>query len=59
LGSLRHFPEYVPFPYKTTKKLFDEEEVKELAFRKYAMLAGVSNDDEKVLSRGKELWEEE
>ncbi|KAF1949892.1 hypothetical protein CC80DRAFT_249741 [Byssothecium circinans] len=58
LGCLRHFPDYIQL-YKKTRKLFDQEEVKPLAFRKYAMCAGVSDRDEILLSRGQELWEEE
>ncbi|KAF2643254.1 hypothetical protein P280DRAFT_467312 [Massarina eburnea CBS 473.64] len=59
LGCLPHFPDYNRL-YKNTRKLFDEEEVKRLAFRKYAMLVGITGRDEEImLSRGQELWEEE
>ena len=39
--------------------LFVEEEVRQLAFRKLATLAGVEGDDEAVLNKGEELWKEQ
>ena len=47
-------------PDKNTTKLFDENEVGPLAFRKYAMLAGLSGlTEHEMLAQGKKLWEEE
>jgi hypothetical protein len=55
---LNFFPKPNP-KYGNTTKLFDEDEVKELAYRKTAVLAGVEGDDEVVLDKGKKLFEEE
>jgi hypothetical protein len=53
---------YFPKPnqkYGNTTKLFKESEVKELAYRKAAVLGGVDEADEEVLEKGKALFEEE
>lgn len=57
LGSLKHFEK--KNSYGGVMKLFVEEEVKRLAWRKLGMLDGVEGGDEEVLARGEELWEEE
>ncbi|KAF2032267.1 hypothetical protein EK21DRAFT_110210 [Setomelanomma holmii] len=45
--------------YGNTTKLFDEGEVKTLAYRKAAIVGGVEEGDEvKLLERGKEVFEE-
>ncbi|KAH8723876.1 hypothetical protein GQ44DRAFT_802482 [Phaeosphaeriaceae sp. PMI808] len=45
LGSLKHFEKKNP-QYNNTIKLFLEDEVKKIAFRKYGMLDGVEGSDE-------------
>jgi hypothetical protein len=57
LVVLNFFPKPNP-KYGNTTKLFNEDEVKELAYRKTAVLAGVEGKDEEVLEKGKELFEE-
>jgi flagellar biosynthesis GTPase FlhF len=56
MGCLRHHPK-VNFKYGNTTKLFDEDEVRALAFRKYAMLAGVTGSEDVMVTEGKALWE--
>jgi flagellar biosynthesis GTPase FlhF len=58
MGCLRHHPK-VNFKYGNTTKLFDEDEVRALAFRKYAMLAGVTGSEKVMVTKGEALWEEE
>jgi hypothetical protein len=55
LGSLKHFEKKNP-AYGNTMKLFVEEEVKVLAFRKAGMLDGAEGDEGDVLARGEEVW---
>ena len=54
--------EYLPKPnpkYGNTTKLFDEEAVKKLCWRKTAILAGESGgDEEALLEKGEELFAE-
>ncbi|KAL1612077.1 hypothetical protein SLS60_000300 [Paraconiothyrium brasiliense] len=62
LGCLRHHPK-VNFKYGNTTKLFNEEEVRRLAFRKVAMLVGVkggetAEEEDELISQGRKLWEE-
>lgn len=38
--------------------LYVEEEVKQLAFRKLATLAGVEGADDVFLNKGEELWKD-
>jgi hypothetical protein len=57
LVVLNFFPKPNP-KYGNTTKLFNEDEVKELAYRKTAVLAGVEGKDEEVLEKGKKLFEE-
>lgn len=57
LGSLLHF-EKQNLIYGNTMKIFLEDDVKKLAFRKYGMLAGIT-DEPQILVRGKELWKED
>ncbi|OAL56555.1 hypothetical protein IQ07DRAFT_10876 [Pyrenochaeta sp. DS3sAY3a] len=57
LEPLRHFEKPNPNPlYKGTMRLFLEEEVRALAWRKEGVLAGVGGEDEDVLGKGEELW---
>ena len=58
LGSLLRFEKKNP-QYGGTMKLFVKDDVKELAFRKLGMLAGVEGDDEVVVEKGEEIWKEE
>lgn len=58
LAVLPYFPKPNP-KYGNTTKLFKESEVKTLAYRKAAYLGGADEgDDEVVLKKGKELFEE-
>lgn len=60
LVVLNFFPKPNP-KYGNTTKLFNEDEVKELAWRKTAVLAGVEQvggDDAELLEKGKTLFEE-
>jgi hypothetical protein len=53
---------YFPKPnqkYGNTTKLFKESEVKDLAYKKAAVLGGVDEADEEVLEKGKALFEKE
>ncbi|KAH7402769.1 hypothetical protein BKA66DRAFT_564670 [Pyrenochaeta sp. MPI-SDFR-AT-0127] len=56
LGSLLHFEKRNP-NYGNTMKIFLEEDVKKLAFRKYGILAGIT-DESQILEKGEELWKE-
>jgi hypothetical protein len=60
LASLKHFEKRNPL-YNNTIKLFIEEEVKTLGFRKAGMLAGAAEgeDDQDVIKRGEAIWTEE
>lgn len=58
LGVLKHFEKRHPV-YNNTTKLFVEEEVRELGFRKAGMVAGVEGSEEELLKRGEEIWNEE
>jgi hypothetical protein len=60
LGSLKHFEKKNPL-YNNTIKLFLEEEVKTLGFRKAGMLSGEAQDedDEQIIKRGEKIWTEE
>ena len=40
-------------------KLFLEENVRELCFRKMGMLEGVEGGDDEVLRRGEQIWQAE
>ena len=60
LTCLPHHPR-INLKYGNTTKLFDEAEVKRLAFRKYAMLAGEASgktaaEEDAMIVRGKQLW---
>jgi molecular chaperone GrpE (heat shock protein) len=57
LSSLLRFEKKNPL-YGGTMKLFLEEDVRELGFRKLGMLEGCEGDDEEVVKRGEEIWEE-
>ena len=57
LGSLLHFEKSNPL-YGNTMKLFLDEDVKKLAFRKYGTLAGETKESE-ILDKGEKLWTEE
>jgi hypothetical protein len=57
LAVLPYFPKPNP-KYGNTTKLFKESEVKSLAYRKHAVIAGVEEDDEgALLEKGRELFE--
>jgi hypothetical protein len=60
LASLKHFEKRNPL-YNNTIKLFIEEEVKTLGFRKAGLLAGAAEgeDDQDVIKRGEAIWTEE
>lgn len=57
LVALKHFEKRNPV-YNNTIKLYLEEDVKVLGFRKYGILAGV-DDDENAVKIGEEIWTEE
>jgi hypothetical protein len=61
LAVLSYFPKPNPNPnYGNTTKLFNEDEVKALAYRKCAVVGGVEEEDEgKLLERGEEMWREQ
>ncbi|OAL05902.1 hypothetical protein IQ06DRAFT_373273 [Phaeosphaeriaceae sp. SRC1lsM3a] len=60
LAVLKHFEKKNPNPlFKNAIKLFFEEEVKVLGYRKAGMLAGVEGKNEEVLKQGEEIWREE
>jgi len=56
LDALKHFEKRNPV-YNNTIKLYLEEEVKELGFRKLGVLEGV--EGEEAVKRGEEIWMEE
>lgn len=56
LGSLLHFEKKNPL-YGGTMKLFIELHVQKLAFRRFGMLAGFT-DDKDILAHGEKQWEE-
>jgi hypothetical protein len=56
LGSLLHFEKKNPL-YGGTMKLFLEENIRELGFRKLGMLEGVEGDE--AVEKGEEIWTEE
>jgi len=56
LGALKHFEKRNPV-YNNTVKLYLEEEVKELGFRKLGVLDGSEGDG--AVKRGEEIWREE
>ncbi|KAF2438798.1 hypothetical protein P171DRAFT_156680 [Karstenula rhodostoma CBS 690.94] len=58
MACLPHHPR-INFKYKNPTKLFDEDEVRSLAFRRYAMLAGVEGPESVMFAQGKKLWEDE
>ncbi|KAH6878107.1 hypothetical protein BKA58DRAFT_465824 [Alternaria rosae] len=58
LGSLLRYEKKNPL-YGGTMKLFLEENVRELGFRKVGMLEGVEGGDEEVLRMGEEIWKAE
>lgn len=57
LGSLKHFEKRNPV-YNNTMKLFREEHVKALGFRKYGMLAG-ETEEKAILEKGEQVWKDE
>jgi hypothetical protein len=57
LGSLKHFEKRNPV-YNNTMKLFREEHVKVLGFRKAGMLAG-ETEEKDILEKGEEVWRDE
>ncbi|KAI4617432.1 hypothetical protein J4E80_005635 [Alternaria sp. BMP 0032] len=58
LTSLLRYEKKNPL-YGGTMKLFLEDNVKELCFRKIGMLEGVEGGDEEVFKKGEEIWEAE
>ncbi|KAI4670323.1 uncharacterized protein J4E79_000604 [Alternaria viburni] len=58
LTSLLRYEKKNPL-YGGTMKLFLEENVRELGFRKMGMLEGVEGGDEEILRRGEEIWQAE
>jgi hypothetical protein len=59
LAVLKHFEKKNPNPvFKNTIKLYIEEEVRELGYRKLGVLDG-SKDGDEAVKRGREIWEEE
>ena len=58
LGPLLRFEKKNP-QYGGTMKLFVEDDVKELAFRKLGMLAGIEGHDKVVVDKGEKIWKEE
>lgn len=58
LAALKHFEKRNPNPlYKNDIKLFSEEEVKVLGWRKAGMLAGAQGEE--AVEKGEEIWKEE
>jgi hypothetical protein len=57
LSSLKHFEKRNPL-YNNTMKLFLEDDVKVLGFRKLGMLDGVEDEDE-IVKKGEEIWTKE
>ncbi|KAI4629888.1 uncharacterized protein J4E87_003075 [Alternaria ethzedia] len=58
LTSLLRYEKKNPL-YGGTMKLFLEENVRELSFRKMGMLEGVGRGDGEVLRKGEEIWQAE
>ena len=58
LTSLLRYEKKNPL-YGGTMKLFLEENVWELCFRKMGMLEGVEGGDDEVLRRGEQIWQAE
>ncbi|KAG9189604.1 hypothetical protein G6011_06472 [Alternaria panax] len=58
LTSLLRFEKKNPL-YPGMMKLFLEEDVRALAFRKIGTLEGVEGDEEEIVKKGEELWTEE
>lgn len=56
LITLKHFEKSNQYGGQT--KLFLKDDVKKVAFRKYGLLAGLT-DEEEINSRGEEMWKEE
>ena len=56
LITLKHFEK--PNQYGGQTKLFPTADVKKVAFRKYGLLAGVT-DEQQILEKGEEVWEKE
>lgn len=56
LVTLQHFEK--PNQYGGQTKLFLAEDVKKVAFQKYGLLAGLT-DEQEILNKGQELWKEE
>ncbi|KAJ4357315.1 uncharacterized protein N0V89_001890 [Didymosphaeria variabile] len=62
LVCLKHHPRF-NFKFGNTTKLFDEEEVRRMAWRKVAMLAGVqgggtAEEEDALIAKGKKMWED-
>jgi hypothetical protein len=55
LGSLAHFEKRNPL-YNNTMKVFVEEEVKVLGWRKAGILSGAEGDDDAVIKKGEAIW---
>jgi hypothetical protein len=58
LGSLTHFEKRNPL-YNNTMKVFVEEEVKVLGWRKAGILSGAEGDDDAVIKKGEAMWTNE
>lgn len=59
LATLPHCPVSNPHARAfTPSKFFRKAEVESLAFRKEAILAGISRDDEDLLAQGREIYED-
>jgi hypothetical protein len=58
LGSLAHFEKRNPL-YNNTMKVFVEEEVKVLGWRKAGILSGAEGDDDAVIKKGEAIWTNE
>ena len=56
LVTLEHFEK--PNQYGGQTKLFLTDDAKKVAYRKYGLLAGLT-DEQEVLQKGEELWKEE
>ena len=56
LITMRHFEKSNQYGGQT--KLFPAVEVKNVAFRKYGLLAGLT-DEQEILKKGEEMWEKE
>lgn len=56
LVALKHFEKRNPV-YNNTIKLYLEDDIKELGFRKYGILNGAKGDE--AVAKGEEIWKEE